>query len=82
MPLLESLAAGLIPICMRTGFVEDLLVPLNLQDNIVESFQKEKILDLISNSSNVESSAQARINFAKQFNFDRLNRVISGAYFD
>ena len=82
MPLLESLAAGLIPICMRTGFVEDLLVPLNLQDNIVESFQKEKILNLISNSLNIEDSAQARINFAKQYNFDRLNRVISGAYFD
>lgn len=81
MPLLESLAAGLVPICTRTGFVEDLLGPLDLNHNIVGGPDLEEIAKLIQDSIKLSSDTSYRINFAKQFDFNRLRNVISGAYF-
>ena len=81
MPLLESLAAGLIPICTRTGFVEDLLGPLNLRHNIVDRFDIAEILRLIESSQNPGSHNPSGINFAKKYDFTTLAKAISGAYF-
>lgn len=81
MPLLESLAAGLIPVCTRTGFVEDLLSAINLEQNIVDGFNAEEIIQLMESITNIENDVQGRISFAKQFDFHRLRSIISGAYF-
>lgn len=81
MPLLESLAAGLVPICTRTGFVEDLLEPLGFSHNILSGFDLEEIVRLIQASIKQNSDTTFSINFAKQFDFKRLRKVISGAYF-
>lgn len=81
MPLLESLAAGLIPVCTRTGFVEDLLSAINLEHNIVDRFNTKEIIQLIENLIDMENDAQKRISFAKQFDFNKLRKVILGAYF-
>jgi glycosyltransferase involved in cell wall biosynthesis len=81
MPLLESLAAGLIPVCTRTGFVEDLLSAINLDHNIVDGFNTEEIIQLMENLTDIDKDVQGRISFAKQFDFNRLRSVILGAYF-
>lgn len=81
MPLLESLAAGLVPICTRTGFVEDLLGPLGLTQNVVDGFNLQEIVQLIQDSTKLSGDALSRRDFAKQFDFKRLREVISGAYF-
>ena len=82
MPLLESLAAGLIPICTRTGFVEDLLLPLNLECNIIDNFDTSQILLQFKDPAKLITDVSNYIDFAKQFDFVRLTKLISGAYFD
>jgi glycosyltransferase involved in cell wall biosynthesis len=36
MPLLETLASGLIPICTRVGFVEEILLKFNLENQLID----------------------------------------------
>ncbi len=76
MPLLESLAAGLVPICTRTGFVEDILIPLGLQDQIVDAFDLTEISKKLAQRSENLGSRPARIEFAKQFDFHKLSELI------
>jgi glycosyltransferase involved in cell wall biosynthesis len=76
MPLLESLAAGLVPICTRTGFVEDLLVPLGLESNIIDEIKLSKIIEKIEViiDSNIDRAVISI--YAKKYSFDRLAKLI------
>ena len=76
MPLLESLAAGLVPICTRTGFVEDLLIPLGLESNIIDEFELAKIIEKIEIiiDSNIDRAIISV--YAQKYSFERLAKLI------
>jgi glycosyltransferase involved in cell wall biosynthesis len=76
MPLLESLAAGLIPICTRTGFVEDLLVPLGLESNIIDEFELTKIIEKIEViiHSNIDRTVTSK--YVQTFSVERMAKLI------
>ena len=76
MPLLESLAAGLVPICTRTGFVEDLLIPLGLKSNIIDEFELAKIIEKIEIiiDSNIDRAIISV--YAQKYSFERLAKLI------
>ena len=76
MPLLESLAAGLVPICSRTGFVEDLLVPLGLQAQIVNQHDLSEVLNVLRLSENISIPRASMNETILKYDFERLSALI------
>jgi len=76
MPLLESLAAGLVPICSRTGFVEDLLIPLGLEAQIVNQHDLSEVLNVLQLSENILIPKAALIENIHKYDFERMSALI------
>jgi glycosyltransferase involved in cell wall biosynthesis len=76
MPLLESLAAGLIPICSNTGFVWDLLAPLGLETQIVNQHELSEVLRVLYQSENILIPKDALRESIQKYDFKRLSALI------
>ena len=80
MPLLESLAAGLTPICTNTGFVERLFLELGIDSRLIVEPEIQAIKDTISliRSGEIYLPFNARSK-TLEFNFDKLSKIIHNA---
>jgi glycosyltransferase involved in cell wall biosynthesis len=76
MPLLESLAAGLIPICSNTGFVQDLLAPLGLEAQIVNQHELSEVLRVLHQSDSTLILKDALRESIQKYDFERLSALI------
>ncbi len=76
MPLLESLAAGLIPICSNTGFVWDLLAPLGLETQIVNQHDLSEVLSVLHQSENILIPEDVLRESIQKYDFKRLSALI------
>lgn len=77
MPLMESMASGLFPICTDTGFVDDLctMVNLDIQPKISDNLEEVEFL-LRRTLQNAEHSISFDRNLLLNYDYPRLAKVI------
>jgi glycosyltransferase involved in cell wall biosynthesis len=76
MPLLETMAAGLIPIATKTGISIDFLSEIGLTDQLIDSpFNFKEITEKILNQYS-ESKINNAIQIAKSYNIERFSKIL------
>jgi glycosyltransferase involved in cell wall biosynthesis len=75
-PLLETMAAGLIPIATKTGIAIDFLSEIGLTDQLIDSpFNFNEITQKILNQYS-ESKINNAIQIAKRYNIERFSNIL------
>ena len=79
MPLLETLAAGLIPICPDVGFVREVYKFLELPFEL-HNYDSATVIKLLDCYSEFELDFKLLQKKTLMLNFDRLGQIINKSY--